>query len=163
MKRQDPSSLFNGSVYARRRKRTPLVSLVRSSILVGYFPNFATYKVMALLYCSPRHTISTSFCRWPSVIILGVTAKAIIIMVATIKTTISRVYPASFWRRVVGWAITIGLTGRAGFLQSQRCVAAGGNLFHIGSGIGQPNDAEPAQERVPFAGNDHVLIVGRGE
>ena len=116
---------------------------------------------IARSYCCPRQTISASFSRRPCVRTFGAAAAATMSMVATMKTTISSVYPACLRRRVVGVTDVIELTRWTGFLQSQRGAAPRRNLFHIGGRIREANDAEPPHEGVPFARNDDVLVVGR--
>src|SRR6266481_4298902 len=90
---------------------------------------------------------------------------AVINMVATMKTTISRVYPASACWSDLGLAegIPLILTGRTGFLQSQCGPASGRNLLHIRGRIRQPNDTESAHECIAFTGDDDVLVIGGRE
>ena len=83
------------------------------------------------------------------------------IKVATMNTTISRVYPDCLRRRMFWYREIHRLTRSGGFLQSQCGAAARRNFFDFRRRIRESNDAETAHECVPFAGNDHILVVGR--
>src|ERR1700722_5503855 len=122
---------------------------------------------MARSYCSPRHTISASFSRRPSVSMLGTTAAEAIMRAATRNTTMSRGNPASFRRLTdcICFAesikLSLPLPRRGGLFQRQRRAASRRNFFHIGGRIRQAHNAKPSQQSVPFPGNDYVLVVRR--